>query len=134
LGAEEASLVEQRQAIARDFYRRTGFDEARIESHLNGIDFSQPVEVVTLPAGTQLSQRNFPGELGNYFAELGKGPQGLGVYTNGRVESGFTFLESVQALRSTAADAADFWSVRGWTVQATGGETQYFLSNQSLGR
>jgi len=63
--------VEQ-QTVARDFYRATtGMNDTRIASHLRGIDFSQPVNIVNIPAGTALTQFNLPGRVGNYYAPPG---------------------------------------------------------------
>ena len=131
--AAESGTIAAREALARDFYRNTGWDEARISKNLRGIDFSQPVDVVTLPKGTKLSQWNYPGEMGNYYTDLGAGPENLGVYTRGRVESVVSLQDDMQALRSITANATDTWSVPpnefspGLSVEAPGGGIQYFI-------
>jgi filamentous hemagglutinin len=127
--ASETDIVAERQALARNFYEtNTNWDAARIDSHLSGIDFTKPVDVVNIPEGSQLSQWNFPGgRVGNYFTDVGNGPGGLGVYTNGRVESVFQFNSSATALRSTAANISDTFSVPGLSIEAPGGGTQYFI-------
>lgn len=123
-----ADLISSRQAVARNFYEsNTNWNAARIDSHLAGIDFTKPVDVVNLRSGSQFSQWNFAGESGNYFTNLGSGPSGLGVYTNGRIESVLQINTSSPALRSTAADALDTWSVPGLSIEAPGGNIQYFL-------
>jgi hypothetical protein len=62
----------ERQTVARDFYRTTtGWSDTKIASHLRGIDFSQPVNIVDIPAGTSLTQFNLPGRVGNYYAPVG---------------------------------------------------------------
>ncbi len=127
-GTAEVDIIAARQALARSFYRKAGWEESRIESHLAGIDFTKPVDIVTLPKGAQLSQWNFAdARLGNYFTEIGAGPNNLGIYTNGRFETVFSLQEQTQALRSTAAAATDTWSVSGWAIEAPGGGTQYFI-------
>lgn len=77
--AAETDVVAARQALARDFYEtNTDWDAARIDSHLSGIDFTKPVDIVNIPEGAQLSQWNFAGSrVGNYFTDVGTGPNGL---------------------------------------------------------
>ena len=121
--------VEQ-QTVARDFYRATtGLNDTRIASHLRGIDFSQPVNIVDNPAGTALTQFNLPGRVGNYYAPPGTPANTLGIYTSGLVESSHTFGAPTRALQSTAASVIDDWSMSGagWRIQAGGGGAQYFV-------
>jgi RHS repeat-associated protein len=123
----------ERQTVARDFYRAsTGWDDTRIASHLRGIDFSQPVGVVNIQAGTSLTQYNLPGRVGNYFAPAGTPANSLGIYTSGLVESSHTFGASTPALRSTAASVIDDWSMSGagWRIETGGGGTQFFAPNR----
>ncbi|MGF6493821.1 hypothetical protein ABIE56_002005 [Luteibacter sp. 621] len=47
----DAETLAARQATANAYYKTLGWDDDRIASHMGGIDFSQPVEVVTLPGG-----------------------------------------------------------------------------------
>lgn len=139
-----------REASARDFYKKNcpGMKPSKLESHLNGIDFNHPVEVVTIPPGgdgpkgNQLHQYSFPGGgPGQYFThEPDTTPSQLGI--NDRVlvpASGDTpprivpreprVYEAdsgtpVQGLRSTAAPVEDDWSVSGQPVMTQGGGSQ----------
>lgn len=91
--APTAEVIAQRQATAISFYERVTGKPADL-SHVAGIDFTRPVEVRTLPKGTEVYQWQVPGgPKGNYFsfsesarptdigiADIGPGP---GVY--GRV-------------------------------------------------
>jgi RHS repeat-associated protein len=125
--AEQNGLT-QRQATAYDSFQQAGFNPAQIQSHMAGIDFNNPVEAVTVPSGQPLSQFNYPGSSGgNYYTDVGSGPSGLGIYTNGRVETVSSFTTDVQALRSTAATTNDTWSVPGLSIRAPGGSSQYFI-------
>lgn len=127
-----ADTVAARQAIAHDFYQQAGWSEERIANHLQGIDFSQPVEVTTIPAGTQVVQYQIPGApVGNYFAPVGTPANSLGIYTSGRVGSIFTATEDTTVLRSTAASVNNTWEVPGWTIEAPGRGTQLFTPNSS---
>ncbi|MCF2502424.1 polymorphic toxin type 46 domain-containing protein [Dyadobacter sp. CY107] len=46
----------KRRDIAREFYIKNGMPPDRVDSHLNGINFSKPVRVEEIPAGTKLFQ------------------------------------------------------------------------------
>ncbi|ASP40338.1 hypothetical protein CHH28_17375 [Bacterioplanes sanyensis] len=43
--------VRGRQDAAFNFYKSQGFDEVDISSQLSGIDFTQPVDIVTINSG-----------------------------------------------------------------------------------
>jgi RHS repeat-associated protein len=123
----------ERQTVARDFYRATtGWGDTRIASHMRGIDFSQPVNIVNIPAGTSLTQFNLPGRVGNYYAPVGTPANSLGIYTSGFVENTHVFGSPTRALQSTAASVVDDWSMRGsgWRIQTEGGGTQFFVPNR----
>lgn len=65
--APTAEIIAQRQATASAFYERA-YGSAD-PSHLKGIDFSRPVEVRTLPKGTEVYQWQVPGgPKGSYFS------------------------------------------------------------------
>jgi RHS repeat-associated protein len=120
-------LLAARQSIAQQFYEDAGWSADRIANHLQSIDFSQPVDVVTIPQGTQVVQYQIPGSaVGNYFAPVGTPANSLGIYTSGRVGSIFTATEDTTVLRSTAADVNNTWEMPGWNIQAPGHGTQYF--------
>jgi hypothetical protein len=125
----EEELVPERRATAQQFYEQQGWDQKRIAAHMKGIDFSKPVKVVTLEAGTQVSQWQTPGEpQGNYYAEPGTDPSTLGINPEGKVEQQFVVTKPVKVLQSTAADIPD-WAGSGKTW--TGGATQNFTTDSS---
>jgi peptidoglycan hydrolase-like protein with peptidoglycan-binding domain len=122
-------LIAQRKATALKFYRSTGWPEEKIAAHMKGIDFSKPVEVTTLKPGTTVSQWQRPGApQGNYYAPPGTDPATLGIDTAGRVETQYVVKQSVQVLKSTAADMPD-WNGSGATYR--GGGTQLFTTDGS---
>jgi hypothetical protein len=127
----------ERQSLARNFYKTsTGWNDSRIASHLRGIDFNQAVDGITIPRGSVMSQHSFPGDpTGNYFGLPGTPANGFGIYPRGRVESFYRATTEVQALRSTAANVTDTWSVPGWAIDVSGGNRQFFVpQNQSMQR
>jgi hypothetical protein len=130
---DPVQAVMARRAVARSFYEGTGWSSERIEGHLGGIDFTQPVEVVTLPQGTMVNQHQISGQrVGGYFAPVDVSPDTLGIDAAGRVPSLFVTTSDVQVLRSTAADILD-WNGSGRIFR--GGGTQYFApDNVGLAR
>jgi hypothetical protein len=141
--APAADVVAARQKLASDFYAQQGYKEHQIPGHLNGIAFTKPVDVVTLPKGTVLEQWQVPGgPQGNYYAppstlasELGMSPQGT-IRATGevvdKVSTRYIVAEDVQVLISTTKDILDTWSVPGQPVQTLGGGTQYMSSKIGL--
>ena len=110
--------VAQKRQIARDFYLKQGYAPKRIDSHLAGIDFDKPVEVVTLPKGTRVTQWQIPGgPQGNYYALPGTPAQRLGIApaaldrTTGqivnKVSTTYVTNSDVEVLKSTAAAIQD---------------------------
>jgi hypothetical protein len=121
----------ERQTVARDFYRAAGWPDARIVSHVKGIDFDYPVQPITIPRDTVLSQYGFPGDpTGNYFAYPGTPALGLGIYPHGRVQSLYQATADLSGLKSTAAAVTDTWSVPSWAIDVPGGQTQLFVPNK----
>jgi hypothetical protein len=132
-GQATPEIIAARQAAAQQFYQDAGFTDEQIAAHLQGIDFSQPVEVTTLPTGTQVVQYQIPGNsVGNYFAPVGTPANTLGIYTSGVQPTIYTIGEPVTVLRSTAASTVDTWSMpeAGWNIQVQGGGTQFFIPNR----
>ncbi len=139
LGGSRAiqQIRSQRLALAQDFYAQQGWPQARIDSHLKGIDFSRPVAVVDIPEHTPLGQWQVPGgPKGNYFAPLQETPGKLGISsvghdpTRGAVSKAQTTYISnsrVPALRSHAASILDDWSSPYAAAQTKGGGTQFFV-------
>lgn len=98
-----------------------------------GIDFTQPVEVVTLKQGEQVVQYQVPGRAtGSYFAPIGTPAEAIGVDPAGRVAAIYTVTEDTSVLRSTAANTSANTSLPSW-ARGSGGGTQYFApSNPAL--
>ena len=128
-----SELIAQRRALARRFYEEQGFPPDKINGHLNGIDFSKPVEVVPLKKGTVLEQWNFGSYQGDYYTLPGTDPRTLGIpmeRTNNvtglieqRTVRQFVVQEDVQALRSTAGNI-------DWPPYGTlNGGGQQFMTN-----
>lgn len=126
-----ASSIAARQATAEAFYRTAGWPEPRIASHLQGIDFTQPVKPVTLPTGTEVVQYQIPGNpTGNYFAPLGTPAEAIGVNPAGRVTKVYTTTSDVTVLQSTAADTSSNPNVPA-LARGQGGGVQFFAPNTS---
>lgn len=128
------------RATAQALYAKQGWPQGRIDSHLQGIDFSRPVKVVDLPDQTKLSQWQVPGgPQGNYFAGAETTPSELGISPVGhdpnlgavsKIQTDYISTRSTPALRSTAASVDDTWSSPYATAQTPGGGTQYFVPDQ----
>ena len=70
---------------ANDFYKSAGWADKRIADHVNGIDFTKPVETVSIPKGTEVVQWQQPGRpTGNYFAPPGTQASELGIFPGSR--------------------------------------------------
>lgn len=134
--------VKQRKAIAFDFYKLQGFPEEDIPSHLTGIDFNKPVEVVIIKKAQIFYQFQSPGApQGNYYADstvvtpsqLGISPFGTNRALNRKepkVKGVYVAQEDTPALKSTAKSVDDFWSVKGESYPTEGGGTQYFTASK----
>jgi hypothetical protein len=120
-----------RRAIAQAFYKASGKDDATIEKHLNGVDFNKPVDITTLPKGTQVVQYQDPNNpVGNYFAPVGTPAESLGIDPKGRVAKIYTTTRDVTVLRSTAADTRSNPAVPR-SQRGNGGGIQYFAQDTS---
>jgi len=127
-----ADVQAARMATAREYYARTGWPEDRIDSHLQGIDFSKPVTVEILPKGTQVVQYQIPGNpVGGYFAPLGTPAEAIGVNPVGRVATVYETTADVAVLQSTAADTSANAALPA-LARGSGGGTQYFAADRSL--
>jgi hypothetical protein len=114
--------------VATNFYQKTGWPLKRIRSHLEGIDFTKPVNLVTIRRGSRVAQWQIPTRpTGNYFADLNTSPSELGINPTGRVQSIYRAEEDTIALQSTAKGIVDTWSTPGKAYQADGGGIQYFV-------
>ncbi|MGR8929556.1 MAG: polymorphic toxin type 46 domain-containing protein [Gammaproteobacteria bacterium] len=132
--------VRARKKIATQFYEQQGMPAAKISGHLDGIDFSKPVEVTELPPGKILHQFQVPdAPQGNYYAESGAKPSDLGIadkardWNSGKIVEKqinvYTTNSTVKVLRSTAASIKDTWSIPNETILTNGGATQYFTTS-----
>ncbi len=128
------------QNVAQNFYAEQGWPQARIDSHMNGIDFNQPVRVVTIPKDTQLTQWQVPGgNQGDYYAPSNETPDSLGIAPVGTDSSGnvvpkvstdYVSTQPTRALSSNAAAVNDTWSTTS-PIQTTGGGRQFFAPDKS---
>jgi hypothetical protein len=128
----DAETLAARQATANAYYKTLGWDDDRIASHMGGIDFSQPVEVVTLPGGSKVVQYQIPGSpVGGYFAPVGTPAEAIGISSVGRKPIIYVTTEDASVLRSTAADTSGNLSLPE-LARGTGGGTQYFTNNRNV--
>ena len=140
--ATDAATIATRRATAQDFYAKQNWPQSRIDAHMKGIDFNQPVEVVPIEAGTSMSQWQTPGgSKGDYFASDAETPGSLGISTVGydpnvgavsKVRSSYTSDAPTSALKTTAAPMNDNWSNPYAIAQTNGGGTQYFIPTSDV--
>lgn len=71
---------------AYHYYSESGYPESLIQSHLDGIDFNHPVDVVIIPAGQKHTQTQVAwGAKGNYYGTSDFSPQQMGISSQGKV-------------------------------------------------
>jgi hypothetical protein len=88
---------------------QNGVPKEKINSYMDGIDFSKPVETVELPAGTQLSRYGYPSSFNGQFATNPGTPMNiLGMAPTGRVLGTTTLGSPMSVLRSTAGEWNSF--------------------------
>lgn len=130
-------VISARKESARQFYQEQGMPEHRIEAHMEGIDFSKPVERVKLGKGTIVEQHQIPNAAqGNYYSQTGTNPHQLGVSNNvldrktgelvSRQPRQYLVNQETEVLRSSARAVEDTWSVAGKSIKTEGGGIQYF--------
>ena len=118
---------------AYGFYKSGGWSADRTLAHIRGIDFTKPVQVTQLPAGTSAVQHWVPGTpVGNYFAPVGTSASQLGINPAGRVPVLFTAGSDITVLRSTAAPILETWTVPAAPFRAAGGSIQFFTHTPGL--
>jgi hypothetical protein len=133
--AARDKLRAERREFARQFYQYVEF-KGNIESHLDGIDFDQPLDVVELPIGKIVEQLQFGDERGNYYTEAGRAQSvNLGVLpvrddpktADRQARSPALYVvvgKPVKVLRSRAGSVEVTWQEpKG---KAAGGSLQYF--------
>lgn len=91
-----------------DWYKKQGeyfSDVRKLESHVEGTDFSKPVTLRTLPENTELIQYvRESGKPGMYFAKPGTPMQSLGIQEPPpRMVKKFLVKEPIEVIESTAA-------------------------------
>ena len=123
-----------RREVAYNFYRvEAGWSPSRLASHMDGIDFTKPLSVVDLRAGSRMVQYALPGRrTGNYFAEAGTAASELGINPAGRIPVLMQSPFGARALKSVAREIDDKWTIPGTVFHASGGGTQYFVPRSSL--
>lgn len=127
-----AKKMAERKTLAEEFYRKAGFDADRTTGHLDGIDFTKPVELTELKPNEVYEQHILNGKKGNYFSIQGTRPETLGINPADRVPTLFTPAKPVTALRSTTAEIVDTWSDPTAPFSAEGGGTQLFVPDKTL--
>ncbi len=141
----------ERRNVARKFYEdNTNWASEKIESHLQGIDFTKPVIVDKLPPPgkkqiTVYQYRNISDEgkylQGNYYTTNPNAmPSELGIADTYSLNKGTLpfpkekfsgqVSEELPCLRSTAKRIDDTWSMHGQSIPTKGGAEQIFIPNQ----
>lgn len=110
------------------FYRTVGMAEAKIPSHVAGVDTSKPVAAVVINPGVTLKQfRRTDRPLGSYFSPATAEASELGINMANRVEERLQMTRGVTALKSTTADIIDTWSDPRNPKAVKGGGEQYYV-------
>lgn len=140
--------MQAKRDVAFEFYRERGMNPGSIDSHLDGIDFRHPVDVITIRKNTVLEQFQVQGgRQGSYYSEGGVTPSQLGINPQGqvlgpdrqpllgadgqpiiadKVVTRWLVLDDVQVLRSQAGAITDTWSVPGQAFDTQGGGIQFY--------
>ena len=109
--SREPPLVHERAGVAVEFLLKH-FPERDVLGYLRGIDFSKPVEVVTLQPGMTLVQYT-GARIGNWFSRPGFSPRNMGISEAGRDRLVFRTDRPIEVLRSRAAATTDSWTRGG---------------------
>lgn len=128
-----ADQLNARVVVASYFYASTDLTTARYTDDSKGIDFSKPLEVIDVTAGTTWYQYVRTGydsiRFGNFFSPVVTAtPDCLGISGAGRAEYK-AVLPAGQGLRSVAAPIVDSWTTPGTSVQTKGGCAQVVVPN-----
>lgn len=104
----------------KEWMLKNGVDPNKVDSYIDGIDLSKPVNLVEMPEGMQLSRYGNPDSFAGAFASPAGGMgDNVGINLNGRVPGTATLNSPISALESTAADFGG----------NAGGGTQYQFGN-----
>ena len=126
---QDAQTSDDPMQVARDFYRQTGWSDAAIQSHMDCIDETKPVKVITLPPGTVVKQWVNPKKgVGNYF-DGDEPPENLGVYplhVEPREVQSFVVTKETRVLQSTAKGVTVGWMPDIPPQRVPGGGIQMF--------
>jgi Flp pilus assembly pilin Flp len=129
----DPGTVEGRRALALETLMNgpPAMTQERALSHMRGIDFTRPVEIVRVGPGDELVQFNLPGQRGKYFAPRGTSAESLGIDPAGRVVETYRAPdEGILALRSTAAEIESFTDRNGNVIRGgAGGGVQYKVAD-----
>ncbi len=132
----------ERRQFARKFYEEAGYEKTKIDSHLRGIAYEQPITIENVPPPQIFYQyqRIIDGRFrrGSYYTtDKNATPSQLGIYDKYTLRKNGVELKKQQrqindikpqrALKSTAAHITDKWSVEGKTFETEGGAVQYFM-------
>ena len=98
------NIIAKRENLARAFYEKSGFSEARALSHIEGIDFTKAVQTITLEKGTVVRQWVGEKGVGNYFTTAENSAKNLGINYEGKTLRKFTLTENVEVLKSTTRE------------------------------
>lgn len=128
-----ADQLNARVVVASYFYASTDLTSARYADDSKGIDFSKPLEMIDVAAGTTWYQYVRTGydsiRFGNFFSPVVTAtPDCLGISGTGRAEYK-AVLPAGQGLKSVAAPIVDSWTTPGTSVQTKGGCAQVVVPN-----
>jgi uncharacterized Zn-binding protein involved in type VI secretion len=128
-GVDKEDTPATRLETAKAFYEQTGWPPERIVQHLRGIDFSKPVEVVTVTPADDLKQWvDAKANVGNYF-DADALPEELGICPVNVVPRELKTLavsKATKVLKSTAAPIVIDWLPTP-PIKVPGGATQLFM-------
>ncbi len=126
-----AAVVSAGRVTTAQEYFATANVPYDFDNFSQGIDFTKPVETVTLPKGLEVVQYQDPnGRTGLYFSPVGTPADTLGINPEGRAGKLYVLTENVTVLKSIAANTIGNPKLQP-DLQGLGGGTQYFTANNS---
>ncbi|WP_188407615.1 polymorphic toxin type 46 domain-containing protein [Agarivorans gilvus] len=135
--------IAAREKVAREYLENNGFTKEQIHDALGapdgskdgGIDFTQPVEVISFPPPESMTQHvKSHGYPGNWFdPNSNQVPDSLGISGEGRTVKKFKVVEST-GLKSVAKPVIDNWTTPGVDVHCRGGGTQLLVNDDTKSR